>query len=74
MTVPREKRLDPNVCITVLLVDDHKDIRTELRNLLDAESDILMVGEAANGQQAVERAMKLSPTMAKSFNKRTAHL
>jgi len=74
VTVPREKRLDSNVCITVLLVDDHKDIRTELRNLLDAESDILMVGEAANGQQAVERAMKLSPTMAKSFNKRTAHL
>ena len=74
MTVPRANRMNPKIRITVLLVDDHKDIRTELRNLLDAESDILMVGEAANGQQAVERAMKLSPTMAKSFNKRTAHL
>ena len=49
--------------ITVLLVDDHKDIRTELRNLLDAESDILVVGEAADGKQAVEMAKNLSPAV-----------
>lgn len=55
--------MNPKSRITVLLVDDHKDIRTELRNLLDAESDILVVGEAVNGKQAVERAMKLSPAV-----------
>jgi len=61
VTVPRAPRMNPNSRITVLLVDDHKDIRTELRNLLDAESDILVVGEAADGKQAVEMALKLTP-------------
>jgi DNA-binding NarL/FixJ family response regulator len=49
--------------ITVLLVDDHKDIRTELRRILGAESDIQVVGEAANGKQAVEMAVKLRPAV-----------
>ena len=49
--------------ITVLLADDHQDIRKELRKILDAESDIQVVGEAENGLQAVEMARKLRPAV-----------
>ncbi len=63
MTVLREKSLTPKNRITVLLVDDHKDIRTELRRILEAESDIQVVGEAVNGKQAVDMAMKLRPAV-----------
>jgi DNA-binding NarL/FixJ family response regulator len=49
--------------ITVLLVDNHKDIRKTLRKILDAASDIQVVGEAANGKQTVEMAKKLRPAV-----------
>jgi DNA-binding NarL/FixJ family response regulator len=42
------------VTTKVLLVDDQTLIRTGLRALLDAEDDIEVVAEAADGQQAVE--------------------
>ena len=63
MTVLREKSSNPKKRITVLLVDDHKDIRTELRKLLEAENDMHVVGEAANGKQAVDMAMNLCPAV-----------
>ena len=47
--------------ITVLLADDHMIVREGLRMLLEAESDIEVVGEADNGRQAVEIARKLRP-------------
>ena len=47
--------------ITVLIVDDHEIIRGALRALLAAEPDIAVVGEAANGHQAVAFASKLAP-------------
>jgi len=49
--------------ITVLLADDHIIIRTGLRKLLRAESDIEVIGEAANGLKAVELALKLRPAV-----------
>jgi DNA-binding NarL/FixJ family response regulator len=52
-----------NKRITVLLVDDHKNLRDVLRNLLKAESDIEVVGEAANGRQAVELTLRLRPVV-----------
>jgi len=55
--------MNPKKRITVLLADDHKVIRKELRKRLDAESDIHVVGEAANGQQAVDMAKKLRPAV-----------
>jgi DNA-binding NarL/FixJ family response regulator len=39
--------------ITVVLADDQALLRAGLRALLDAEDDIEVVGEAANGQEAV---------------------
>jgi DNA-binding NarL/FixJ family response regulator len=49
------------VSIRVLLVDDESMIRTGLRLVLEAESDIQVVGEAADGVQAVSAAAALRP-------------
>ena len=46
---------------TVLLVDDHAMLRKGLRVLLDAEEDLRVVGEAGDGEAAVERARELTP-------------
>ncbi len=63
MTVLRATCVKPKSRITVLLADDQKDIRKALRKILDAESDMQVVGEAANGKQAVEMARKLRPAV-----------
>ena len=47
--------------IKVLLADDHTVVREGLRVLLEAESDIVVVGEAANGREAVQLTKKLQP-------------
>jgi DNA-binding NarL/FixJ family response regulator len=47
--------------IRVLLVDDHALARTGFRMVLDAEPDIEVVGEAANGNQAIHSAGRLHP-------------
>ncbi len=47
--------------ISVLLVDDHKIVRQGLCALLLQEDDIEVVGEAENGRQAVQMAIKTHP-------------
>ena len=47
--------------IRVRLVDDHALARTGFRMVLDAEPDIEVVGEAANGKQAIHSAGRLHP-------------
>ncbi|MFQ5913700.1 MAG: response regulator [Nitrospinota bacterium] len=47
--------------IRVLLVDDHALFRGGLASLLRAEKDFEVVGEAQNGQEALERAKELMP-------------
>jgi DNA-binding NarL/FixJ family response regulator len=47
--------------IRVLIADDHAIVRDGVRALLALSDDITVVGEAANGQQAVELARTLSP-------------
>ena len=47
--------------IQVLLVDDHPMLRGGLRVLLEAEEDIIVIGEAATGEEAVTMAISLSP-------------
>jgi DNA-binding NarL/FixJ family response regulator len=47
--------------IRVVLADDQALVRAGFRALLDAEDDITVVGEAANGDQAVELAHRLVP-------------
>jgi two-component system response regulator NreC len=47
--------------IRVLIADDHTIVRSGVRLLLAAESDIEVVGEALNGRQAVSLAETLQP-------------
>jgi DNA-binding NarL/FixJ family response regulator len=47
--------------IKVLLADDHAVVRDGLRVLLEAQSDISVVENAANGRQAVRLALQLHP-------------
>jgi DNA-binding NarL/FixJ family response regulator len=49
------------VTIRVVLVDDQALVRTGFRMVLDAEADIEVVGEAADGPQAVQAARRLRP-------------
>jgi DNA-binding NarL/FixJ family response regulator len=47
--------------ITVILADDHRVVREGLRALLERHDDIKVVGEAADGQEAVKLAATLKP-------------
>lgn len=47
--------------IRLLLVDDHPLMRTGLRMLLATEADLLVIGEAEDGQGAIDLATKLGP-------------
>jgi DNA-binding NarL/FixJ family response regulator len=49
--------------ISVLVADDQQLIRAGFRVILDSQPGITVVGEAANGQQAVELAREHSPTV-----------
>ncbi|MBC8446547.1 MAG: response regulator transcription factor [Chloroflexi bacterium] len=47
--------------ITVFLADDHAVVRDGLRVLLEAQSDISVIGDAANGRAAVHLVAQLCP-------------
>jgi len=49
--------------IRVLLVDDKASIREEMRRLLELEEDIQVIGEAADGWEAIERTSALQPDL-----------
>ncbi len=47
--------------VRVLVADDQEIVRTGLTMILNAQPDLEVVGEAANGQRAVELARRLRP-------------
>lgn len=53
----------PQTTSTVLLVDDHPLLRKGVSQLLELENDIEVVGEAANGEDAVRLALQLNPDL-----------
>lgn len=51
----------PDHQISVLLVDDHSLVRRGFRRMLEDESDIRVVGEASDGEEALKLARSLKP-------------
>lgn len=49
------------VSIRVLLVDDHAVVRQGLKMFLSLDPELAVVGEAANGAEAIEKARSLAP-------------
>jgi len=49
--------------VRILLVDDHAIVREGLRALLDDVQGMRIVGEASNGNEAVEMAARLEPDL-----------
>lgn len=49
--------------IQVLIVDDHAAVLLELRSLLGSYPNIHIVGEAADGEEALLKAGQLQPTV-----------
>lgn len=61
---PRNHRNSPlkkSNPIRVLVVDDHLVVRIGLRSMIDAQADLTVVAEAANGKEAVEQFRKHLP-------------
>src|SRR5882757_1206088 len=53
-----------NATIRVVLAEDQAIVRAGFRSLLDAEPDIEVAGEAATGDEALERVRALRPDVA----------
>jgi DNA-binding NarL/FixJ family response regulator len=53
--------MTPTGRIRILLVDDHTLLRQGLRAILEQEKDLEIVGEAADGGEALRRVTKLKP-------------
>jgi DNA-binding NarL/FixJ family response regulator len=49
--------------VTVLLADDHPIVRQGMRRLLEAETDLTVVAEAADGLETVQLVEKLKPSV-----------
>ena len=56
-----KSKIGVNVLIKILIADDHEMVRIGVSAYLSAQPDMTVVGEAANGQQAVEKALELKP-------------
>jgi PAS domain S-box-containing protein len=58
-TIP--KRCDDSAIVRVVLVDDHRMMRQGLRSVLEGYEDIEVVGEAADGEEAITVVTRLQP-------------
>jgi len=47
--------------IKVLIADDHAIVRNGIRRMLEGQEDIQIVGEAADGQGAIQRVLETAP-------------
>mgnify|MGYP001185023830 CR=1 FL=1 len=47
--------------VTILVVDDQRLVREGIASLLDIQDGIRVVGEAVNGQEAIDKALVLHP-------------
>jgi DNA-binding NarL/FixJ family response regulator len=66
MMTPRSNERDettsvPNNPIRILIADDHPVVRSGVRNELAVHADLLVVGEAVDGDEVIARVRELSP-------------
>ncbi|WP_060207322.1 response regulator [Sporosarcina koreensis] len=47
--------------ISVLIVDDHEIVRAGIKMMIDEQPDMKVIGEAGDGQEAVQKAQDLMP-------------
>lgn len=47
--------------IKILIADDHALLREGIKNVLELESDFIVIGEAADGEETVRKATELAP-------------
>src|SRR5204862_6293487 len=47
----------------ILIADDHLAVREGLRSLIDPDPDFEVVGEAADGNEAAQKALELHPDL-----------
>ncbi|MFG3659419.1 response regulator [Streptomyces sp. NPDC047706] len=62
--MPDSERSGAGTPIRVFLLDDHEVVRRGVRDLLDDEPDITVVGEGATAEQALVRVPALRPQVA----------
>jgi NarL family two-component system response regulator LiaR len=55
--------MDATEKIKVLIVDDHQVVRQGLRTVLELQEDVLVVGEAGDGETAVDMVRRLNPNV-----------
>src|SRR5256886_17554355 len=63
--MPRDPR-KPSLCpmaTRVLIVDDHLAIREGIRSLLAPEADFVVVAEAVDGNDGLQKALSLRPDL-----------
>lgn len=53
--------MNPKETITLLIVDDQRLIREGIASLLDIQAGLAVVGTAVNGQEAIDKALALTP-------------
>jgi len=58
------ERADETRTISVFLLDDHEVVRRGVKDLLEAEGDIVVVGEASTAAEAMARVPALRPAVA----------
>jgi DNA-binding NarL/FixJ family response regulator len=63
MTINANPPTNPAVALRILLVDDHAIVREGLRALLEEDTGVSIVGEAANGDEATALAERLKPNL-----------
>lgn len=53
--------MSQSVAIRVLIVDDHAIVRQGLAAMIENEPDMTVVGQAGNGQEAIDQYRQLQP-------------
>ena len=53
----------PEIMTRILIADDHEVVRRGIRQSLQGHSGVEVVGEASNGEEAIQRALELQPDM-----------